>query len=224
MSFKNGQDQFIDLHRITVKIWIGEKLSGFLEVDDGEIVFAVIFVDASATSDYLLELGHGLDALVEHDQFAGLSIDTGGHEFGGGGDDGIWALGKDKIIELDLALFVVAGNAHDVLAILRHQISVFIDQGLTHAFGVVNIFAKNDRLIESVDLFEKFTDLYCHQQGSGFNDQRLVEIFLVIDTILDFVAKFINHPLIGSPAAQIPVKVNANNLVWSQEPIVDALS
>ena len=59
----------------------------FLEIEDGEPEFVVAIVDTGAAADDLLELGHGLDVLVEHHELAGFSIDAGGHQLGGGGDD-----------------------------------------------------------------------------------------------------------------------------------------
>ena len=49
--------------------------------------FRGVEVKPSAPAYDLLELRHGLDALVEDNQLAGLGIDTGGHQFGGGSND-----------------------------------------------------------------------------------------------------------------------------------------
>ena len=77
----------VDLHRIAVEVRVGEQRGGPLEVHDGEEELVVVLVDARAAADDLLELGHRLDALVEHDQLAGLRIDAGGHQLRGRGDD-----------------------------------------------------------------------------------------------------------------------------------------
>ena len=70
----------VDLHRVAVEVRVGEERGGPLEVHDGEEELVVVLVDARAAADDLLELGHRLDALVEHDQLAGLGIDAGGHQ------------------------------------------------------------------------------------------------------------------------------------------------
>ncbi len=71
---------FIDLHWLAVEVRVGEKLGGLLEVHDGEVELAVVLVDPGAAADDLLELGHRLDALVQHDELAGLGIHAGGHQ------------------------------------------------------------------------------------------------------------------------------------------------
>ena len=68
---------FVDLHRIAVEIGVGKQRGGPLEVHDGEEELVVVLVDARAAADDLLELGHGVDAAVEHDEVAGLGIDAG---------------------------------------------------------------------------------------------------------------------------------------------------
>ena len=84
------------------------------EVHDGEVELAVVLVDAGAAADDLLELGHRVDAPVEHDELAGLGIDAGGHQLRGGGDDGKRFIRVDEVVELGLALVVVARDPHDV--------------------------------------------------------------------------------------------------------------
>ena len=77
----------VNLHRVAIKIRVDKQFGGLFEIDDGEEVLVVIFVDARATANDLLELGHRLDALIQHDELAGLGIHARGHQFGGGRDD-----------------------------------------------------------------------------------------------------------------------------------------
>ena len=80
-------------------------------------MFPVVLVDTGAATNDLLELGHGADVRVENDQLAGLRINAGGHQLGGGGDDRI-SLGRiDEGVEVALSLFVVSRNLHDILAV-----------------------------------------------------------------------------------------------------------
>ena len=66
-----------------------------------------------AAPDGLLELGHGADFAVEHDQAAGLCVDPGGEQTRGGDDHRVGRLRVDKIAELCGAFGVVAAlNMH----------------------------------------------------------------------------------------------------------------
>ena len=83
-------------NRITVESWVGKQLGGLLEIEDGEVELAEILPDARATPDDLLELGHRLDGLVQHDHPAGLCVHAGGHQLRGGDDDRIALFGSDE--------------------------------------------------------------------------------------------------------------------------------
>ena len=79
---------FVDLHGVTVEIRVGEVVGGAAEVDQGEVELAGVLVHAGAAAHDLLELGHRADFAVEHDEAAGLRIDAGGEQAGGGDEDG----------------------------------------------------------------------------------------------------------------------------------------
>ena len=62
------------------------------EIDQREIELLGVLMDAGAAPDDLLELRHGADLAVEHDQAAGLGIHAGGKQPRGGDEDGIFRL------------------------------------------------------------------------------------------------------------------------------------
>ena len=78
-------------------------VGGFAEVDEGEVVLLGVFMDPRAAADDLLELGHGADFAVEHDQAAGLGIHAGGEQPRGRDDDRVFRLRVDEVAELRLA-------------------------------------------------------------------------------------------------------------------------
>ncbi len=119
--------RLVNLHGIAIKRRIGKELGRLLEIQDGEPVFIEVFVDACAAADDLFEFGHGLDALIQNDELAGLGVDASGHQLGGGGDNGVLAFRKDEVVQLQLAFLVVTRDAHDIAMVLRHQVGVFID-------------------------------------------------------------------------------------------------
>src|SRR6266446_9002903 len=103
-----------------------------------------------AAPDDLLELGHGADFAVEHDQAAGLCINPGGEQARGGDDDRVGRLRVNKVAELCGAFSIVAGDAHDVARVLPGEVGVLIEQGLTHARGMFGIYTENYGLLPTV--------------------------------------------------------------------------
>ena len=122
-------------------------------------MLAVLLIDARAATDDLLELGHGLDALVEHNQLAGLCVNACCQQLGCRGDDGIARLRIDEIVEFCLSLRIIAGDPHDIAVVLRDQIGIRIGERLPHAFGVLGVLAKDDRLVETVRSLQELRNL-----------------------------------------------------------------
>jgi hypothetical protein len=89
----------------------------------------------------------------------------------GGGDDRVALFGVDEVVELGLALVVVAGDAHDVLAVLGFGGRVLVHQGLAHALGVVDVLAEDDGLGEGVGGLEVLGDLAGDQLGALLEHQ-----------------------------------------------------
>ena len=136
----------VDHRRLAVEIRVAEQLGGLLEVHDGEEPFVVLLVDAGAPADDLLEAGHGVDTLVQHDELAGLGIHSGGEQFGGGGDDGKGTFRVNEVVQLGLALRAVAGDTHHVLGIVDGELAGGVGDGDAHALGMVDVFAKDNGL------------------------------------------------------------------------------
>ena len=70
--------------------------------------------------------------LIQHDELAGLGVHAGGHQFGGGHNDGVTALREDEVVELGFAFRIVAGNAHDVFGVLRHEVGIDWSDAVPH--------------------------------------------------------------------------------------------
>ena len=69
------------------------------EIHEGEVKLLRVLMDACAASDNLLELCHGADGAVEHDEAAGLCIHAGGKQARGGDEDGILRFGVDEVAQ-----------------------------------------------------------------------------------------------------------------------------
>ena len=215
---------FVDLHRFAVKGGIGKEGGGPLEVHDGEVELAVLLVDAGAAADDLLELGHGVDALVEHDQVAGLGVHPGGHELRGGGDHRIGRFRVDEVVELGLALVVVAGDAHHVPGVGGGKVGVGVDQGLAHALGVVDVLAEDDGLVIAVGGLEQLADLVGDQGGALLEDEAAVVIEFVVLAVFDHLAVLVGLADLGPPAVEVLVDADADDLVGGEEAVGNALA
>ena len=95
--------RFVNLHRFAIEIGVGKMVGGFAEVDQGEVVLLGVFMYPRAAPDDLLELGHGADFAVEHDQAAGLRIHAGGEQPRGGDDNRVFGFGVDEVAKLRFA-------------------------------------------------------------------------------------------------------------------------
>ena len=154
---------------------------------------------------------------------AGLGIDAGGHELGGHRDDGKGGFWIDEVVELGLALVVVAGDAHDIPAIGGGQVLIGIDQGLAHALRMVDVLAEDDGLGVAIRRLEKLGDLGGDQDRALFEYQIAVIVAVVVFAILDGMTKLVGLPQRRSPAVQIPVKPDPHHLVGRQKAVGDPL-
>ena len=105
------------------------------------------------------------------------------------------------------------------------QVSVgrIVDEGLAHPLGVVDARTKHDRLTHRVAVVEEGTDLAGHGLVPARKHDVSVDVFLVVDPILDRLAVIVDLADSGAPPGQVPVQVDADHLVGGKEPVVDAL-
>ena len=68
---------FVYLHRFAVEIRVREMGGRAPKIHQGEVELAGVLMYARPAPDDLLELGHGADLAVEHDEPASLHIDAG---------------------------------------------------------------------------------------------------------------------------------------------------
>ena len=69
--------RLVNLHRLAIEIRIGEMAGRAPKIHQREVELPGLLMHAGAAADDLLELGHGADRAVEHDEPAGLDIDAG---------------------------------------------------------------------------------------------------------------------------------------------------
>ena len=212
------------MHRVAIEGRVGKQGRCPAKIHDGEEQLAVVLVDAGAATDDLFELGHRGDALVEDDQVAGLGIHTGAHQARGAGDHRIGRFGVDEVVELSLAFVIIAGDAHDVLAVGSGQVGIGIHQRLTHPLRVVGGLTEDDGLGDAIGGPEKLRDLGRHEFGALFEDEVLVEVAEVVFAVFDELPVPVHLTELGPPTEDVPVEADANHLVGCEEAIGDALA
>ena len=67
---------------------------------------SVFFSDAGSSPDNLLERGHALNRLVENNELGHLTVCTGGEQFRGCCNNGIWLEYRDEIVKFGLSVYV----------------------------------------------------------------------------------------------------------------------
>ena len=88
---------------------------------------------------------------------------------------------------------------------------------------MVDVLAEDDGLGEAVGGLEELGDLLRDELGALFQDEVAVEVVLVVDAVLDHLAVLVELALLGSPALQVLVEVDAHDLVGREEAVLDAL-
>ena len=144
--------------RNAVEIRVGELGRDVAEVEDVEEELALGGVDARSASDHLLELGHRLDLLVEHDKTAGLAVHAGFEEFTRRDDCRIRLVGVDEVIELLLTGGIVGRDAHHVAAVLLAFVGIQLDEEIAHLQRLLLVGAEHDCLRLAPDGVEHLRD------------------------------------------------------------------
>ena len=157
----------VDHHGLAVEIRVSKQTRGALEIHDGEVELLVVLAQAGAATDDLLELGHRVDVLVQHDELAGFGIHSGGEQLGGGGDDRVKLVVVDEVGKLSLAFVVVTSDAHHVTTVASSS-GYELDQLLPHPLGVILIVAKHDGFSHWVSSFEVFPHFAGHEPSALF--------------------------------------------------------
>ena len=212
-----------DRDRVSIEFRVCEKSAGVAEIHNGEILFAIIGLESCTTTDDLFELGHGVYVVVQNDEPACFAVHASCHQFGSRNDHGIFAILCDEVVELRLALGVVAGNAHDILGVLSHKVAVLIHERLPHTLCMVYIHTEYDGLGKAVVLLQKASNTFCNGIGTLINDEVLVVVLGIVLTVINLIAVDIPLSRCGTPAFQIFVQTDTENFVRRKETVVDTL-
>ena len=212
-----------DAFGVAVKFRVGKQIGYVAEVHDGEVAFAVFFVDAGASADDLFEFDHRADIAIEHYEFAGLRVYPGGHELGGGGDYRVAGFGVYEVVKLYPTLGVVAGYLHYVFAVARHEVAIGVGEGGSHALGVVDVDAEDDGFGKAVGLVEKFGYSLGDGLGAFVYDQVFIVVFEVVNAVFDAGAVLVLGVVLWAPAFEVDIEADAQDFVGREKTILDAL-
>ncbi len=83
---------------------------------------------------------------------------------------------------------------------------------------MVDVLAEHDGLVVAVRLGEKLRHLLRDQLGPLLQDHGPVEVALVVDAVLDLLAELVELALLGPPAGEVLVEVDADDLVGARKP------
>ena len=216
--------RLVHLHRVAIKIGVGKVVGRTFEIEDGEPGLAKVFAQTCATADDLLEQGHRADVLIQHDEFAGLRVNAGAHKLRRRGDDRKRLFRVNEIVQLALAFDVVARNLHHVTRLVAADVGVGIAEGLSHAAGVINVFAKDDGLGAAIRRLQVFGDALCDHAVTVFQHEAAIHVAGVVDAIFDDIAMLVGHARRRPPAEGVAIDVHADHFVRCEVAVLDALA
>lgn len=142
--------------RFTVEVRVGKETrrrAGI--VQNAEVVLAVIVAHPTSSPNDLLKIDHRRNHPGNDDVFAGGNIHSGGQQLGRGHQPGSQGFELLKLAEQSFAdAALVRSDPANVIGVLLYQILVEIVQRLAHVVGMLLIDAENNRLGETIGLFE----------------------------------------------------------------------
>ena len=154
---------------------------------------------------------------------ASLSVHSSTHQTRRAGDHRIRGFRIDEVVELSLALVVVASDPHDVFVIGSGEVGVRVDHRLPHPFGMVDVFAKDDGLGKAIGGLEEFCDLGSDQFRTRFEDQVAIKVCVVVFPVFYDFPVLVRLTQFWPPAVEVFVKADPNHLVGRQEAVGDPL-
>ena len=138
---------------------------------------------------------------------------------------GITRFGVDEVVRAGLAFGIVAGDAHDVVAVLRRQRSAFslisawrMRSACSVSSQKTMVFWKRSPLSLRNSVILRATSFVRSSMTEG-----AVEVFLVVHAVLDLLAVLVGLPALGPPAFDVHVDMRLDDFVGSKEAVVDAL-
>ena len=214
-------ETFVLLNR-AVPIRVSKESRHISEVHNDKMCLAVLFSDTGSTTDDLLKGGHTLNRLVQNNQLCHFAISPGRKKLRSRSDNRIRTGYGDEIIKFGLAINIGTCNSDTVVRILLDHISVMVDEGDSHALGMIFGSAEHDGFLHPVGTFQILGNLPCNLINTVFENDAVVVVPVVVNTVFDLVAINVGLSFVRSPSVT-DIGRNIDNLKGSQESIFDAL-
>ena len=138
--------------------------------------FAFLLTDARATTYNLLELRHGVDILVNHNQFHHLAIDSSRKQFARGGNNRIFRRNRDEVVEFALAVLVRTCDANHIVRVLLAHVRILVHKGSPHPFCMFFVGTEDDGLVHPSCLLQVLRNFMSNFPDSVLNDDIVVVI------------------------------------------------
>ena len=169
----------------------------------------------------MFEFRHGADRAVEDHELAGLGIYARAHQPARDGDHRVRLMGVCKILQKRL-LVRTGGNLRDVMRLFPDKVFIFIHQGIAHALSVVDVLTEHNGFRKAPGFFQKVGDAPGNGKRAFFHDQCTVKILLFIYPVLKGLSVDIQRARCGTVSVHVYVQIDADDLVWGKEAVVNA--
>ena len=206
----------------TIPIRVAKEPCHISKVHNDKVCLTFLFPDTGPSPDNLLKGSHALNRLVQNDQLCHLAVCSGGKQFGCRSDNRIRAGHGDEIVKFGFSVNIRTGDSDTVVRIFLDHISVMVDEGNSHSLGMIFGSAEHNSFLHPVGAFQILGNLPCNLVNTVLENDIVIIIPIVIDSVFEHIAVYIGLPFVRPPAVT-DVGRDIDNLERSKESVFDAL-
>ena len=205
-----------------IPIRVAKEPCHISKVHNDKVCLTFLFPDTGPSPDNLLKGSHALNRLVQNDQLCHLAVCSGGKQFGCRSDNRIRAGHGDEIVKFGFSVNIRTGDSNTVVRIFLDHISVMVDKGDSHALGMIFGSAEHNSFLHPVGAFQILGNLPCNLVNTVLENDIVIIIPIVIDSVFEHIAVYIGLPFVRPPAVT-DVGRDIDNLERSKKSILDTL-
>ena len=212
----------LNLFHGTIPIRVTKEPCHISKIHNDKVCLTFLFPDTGPSPDNLLKGSHALNRLVQNDQLCHLAVCSGGKQFGCRSDNRIRAGHGDEIVKFGFSVNIRTGDSNTVVRIFLDHISVMVDKGDSHAFGMIFGSAEHNSFLHPVGAFQILGNLPCNLVNTVLENDIVIIIPIVINSVFNHIAVYIGLPFVRPPAVT-DVGRDIDNLERSKKSILDTL-